>query len=85
MNGLRHHAMGLKLILWRLKTSNKFFNSTVIERCFIKITLVSVCKEEVGWQRLEAGPELRQWEWEAIVNCRKGIIKRLIIVHVQLE
>lgn len=51
--------------------------------CFIKITLVSVWKVEVGWWRLEAGLELKQYECEAIVKCRRGIIKRLIIAHVQ--
>lgn len=76
----------LNLILWGLKTSNEIFNSKVTEkRCFIKITLVSIWKAEVGWWRLETGPELRQCEWEATVNCRRGIIKRLIIVHMQLE
>lgn len=51
----------LSLILWGLNTSNEIFNNKMIEkRCFIKITLVSVWKVEVGWWRRETRLELRQ-------------------------
>ena len=53
--------------------------------CFIKIILAILAwKVEVSWSRLEAGPELKQREWEAIVNCRKHIPRRIVIVHVWL-
>lgn len=75
----------MNLILWGLKTSHEIFKSRVTEkRCFIKITGLSM----EGRSRLvetRQGPTERQWEWEAIVNCRRDIIKRLIIVHMQLE
>lgn len=53
--------------------------------CFIKIILaILVWQVEVSWSRLEAGPELKQREQEAIVNCRKHIPRGVVIVHVWL-
>lgn len=75
----------MNLILWGLKTSHEIFKSRVTEkRCLIKITGLGV----EGRRRLvetRQGPTERQWEWEAIVNCRRGIVKRFTIVHMQLE
>ena len=64
----------------------KHFNSKMIEKmCFIKIILVILAwKVEESWSRLEAGPELKQGEWEAVVNCRKYIPRRIVMVHAWL-